>query len=119
MRIAVAFLAIAAVLTHRPVGAEIIPICGDANNDGDISVSDGVSALRAAAELPSTCPLAVCDVNADGRITVTDGVNILRNAAGLPTVDKCRDVTSTPVPSSAHAPGADEHSSAVASAPRG
>jgi hypothetical protein len=98
MRIAVAFLAIAAVLTHRPVRAQIIPICGDANNDGDISVSDGVSALRAAAELPSTCPLAVCDVNADGRITVTDGVNILRNAAGLPNVDKCRDVTSTPVP---------------------
>jgi hypothetical protein len=100
MRVVFVVLAIAVVLTHRPAGAQIIPICGDANNDGDITVSDGVSALRAAAGLPSTCPLAVCDVDADGRITVTDGVNILRNAAVLPAIDACRDVTSTPVPTS-------------------
>jgi hypothetical protein len=103
MRVALATLAIvAAVLTRGPAGASgIIPICGDANNNGDIDESDGVSALRVAAGLPATCPLAVCDVNADGRISLSDGVNILLNGAGKPSIDQCRDVTSTPVPTSA------------------
>jgi hypothetical protein len=93
LRFALATFIIAAVLTHGSARAQIIPICGDANNDGDIAVGDGVSALRAAAELPSTCPAAVCDVNADGRVSVTDAVNILRNALGLPAVVACKDVT--------------------------
>ncbi|TMA80645.1 MAG: hypothetical protein E6J72_07675 [Deltaproteobacteria bacterium] len=92
LRIAFAIV-VAATLTCAPVRAQIIPICGDANNDGDIEESDGIAALRAAAELPTTCPIAVCDVNADGRISVTDAVNILRNALVLPSVDACKDVT--------------------------
>ncbi len=100
MRVALTALAIVAVLTQGSARAQIIPICGDANNDGDISVSDGVDALRAAAGLSSQCTLAICDVNADGSVTTTDAVNILRNAAGLSAIDACRDVTSTPVPTS-------------------
>jgi hypothetical protein len=92
LRIAFAIV-VAAALTCAPVRAQIIPICGDANNNGDIEESDGIAALRAAAELPATCPIAVCDVNADGRISVTDAVNILRNALVLPSVDACKDVT--------------------------
>ena len=92
MRLALAILAI--VLTSQPVCAQIIGICGDANNDGHITVSDAVSALRVAVQLQSsTCPLAVCDVNADDRLSVTDAVNILRNAAALPAVVACEDVT--------------------------
>jgi hypothetical protein len=91
MRLALAMLVI--VLASQPVCAQIIPICGDANNDGDIAVGDAVSALRVAAQLPGTCPLAVCDVNADDRLSVTDAVNILRNAAALPAVVNCKDVT--------------------------
>jgi hypothetical protein len=81
------------LVASPPARAQIIPICGDANNDGHITVGDAVSALRVAVQLPSTCPLAVCDVNADDRLSVTDAVNILRNAAVLPAVVACKDVT--------------------------
>lgn len=49
-------------------------ICGDADGNGDVTVTDGVQTLRAAAELPSTCTLPRCDVNGSGSITVSDGV---------------------------------------------
>jgi hypothetical protein len=89
-----AFLIVVIVLlAARPVHAGIIPFCGDANNDGDISESDAAAALLAAVQLPSTCPIAVCDVNADDRISVSDAVNILLNAAIRPSIDKCKDVT--------------------------
>lgn len=93
LRVALAALVVAALLMPASVRAQIIPICGDANNNGDIDESDGISALRAAAQLPSVCPIAVCDVNADGRVSVTDAVNILRNALALPAVVACKDVT--------------------------
>ncbi len=63
-------------------------VCGDANGDGRVSVSDGVQALRAAADLPNICDTD-CDVDGNGDISVTDGVNILRKAAGLPIVEAC------------------------------
>jgi len=86
-------IAVVLLLAAQPVHARIIPFCGDANNDGDISETDAVSALLAAVQLPSTCPIAVCDVNADDRISVSDAVNILLNAAGRPAIDACKDVT--------------------------
>jgi hypothetical protein len=63
--------------------------CGDADGNGSITVADGVQALRAAAELSSTCTPARCDVNGDGSFSVADGVQVLRAAAELPTVGNC------------------------------
>ncbi len=63
-------------------------VCGDANGDDVVTVTDGVQALRAAAELDNTCDDS-CDVDASGGVTVTDGVNILREAAGLPSAQAC------------------------------
>jgi len=63
-----------------PVRAEL---CGDADGSGSVTVTDGVSVLRAAANLPSRCSMVVCDVDRSGTITVTDGVNGLRGAAGF------------------------------------
>jgi hypothetical protein len=63
-------------------------VCGDANGDGNVSVSDGVQTLRAAAGLSSSCD-DDCDVDGSGTITVSDGVNVLRKAAGLTTIDAC------------------------------
>jgi hypothetical protein len=57
--------------------------CGDADESGSVTVSDGVNVLRAAAGLPSTCTPAVCDVDGSGAVGVSDGVNVLRAAAGL------------------------------------
>jgi hypothetical protein len=62
--------------------------CGDSNGNGDVTVTDGVQALRAAAGLSNSCEDG-CDVDGNGEVTVTDGVNILRKAAGFPIVEAC------------------------------
>ncbi len=64
-------------------------ICGDADGNGEVTVTDGVQTLRAAADLPSTCTLARCDVNGNGSVTVSDGVQVLRAAADLPVQGDC------------------------------
>jgi hypothetical protein len=58
-------------------------MCGDADGNGQNTVTDGVNVLRAAAGLSGACPLSACDVDGSGSVTVTDGVNVLRAAAGL------------------------------------
>jgi hypothetical protein len=58
-------------------------LCGDPNDTGTVTVSDGVEVLNAAASLPSDCTTAVCDVDGSGSVSVTDGVLVLRSAAGL------------------------------------
>jgi hypothetical protein len=70
-------------------GSAAAQVCGDANGDGQISLPDGVQALRAAADLQSNCTASRCDVDGDGDITVTDGVNVLRKVAQLPVTDQC------------------------------
>lgn len=68
-------------------------ICGDADGNGTVTVTDGVNVLRAAAGLASTCDdPAPCDVNGNGAVTVTDGVNVLRAAAGLAAELQCFDL---------------------------
>jgi hypothetical protein len=96
----IAFLVTLAVF--RPdAHAQFTELCGDADGNGEVTVTDGVNALRAAADLSSTCSLAVCDVDGNGSVTVTDGVNILRHAAGLPSEDNCGgEPDSTPTPTS-------------------
>jgi hypothetical protein len=57
--------------------------CGDADDSGAVTVTDGVQTLRAAAGLSSTCTPARCDLDGGGSISVSDGVNVLRAAAGV------------------------------------
>jgi hypothetical protein len=68
--------------------------CGDPNRSGDVTVADGVVVLRAAAQLPASCPPERCDMNLDGRTTVTDGVLALRLAAELQTEFACSEAQS-------------------------
>lgn len=70
----------------RHAGAQV---CGDADDSGAVTVTDGVQVLRAAAGLSTTCLSNRCDIDGSGSITVTDGVNVLRKAAGLTTVETC------------------------------
>jgi hypothetical protein len=65
------------------------PVCGDADGNGTVTVTDGVHVLRAGAGLSSDCTQAVCDVDASGSVSVTDAVNVLRAAAGLPSATNC------------------------------
>ncbi|MCC6767121.1 MAG: S8 family serine peptidase [Deltaproteobacteria bacterium] len=62
-------------------------LCGDADGDDAVSVSDGVRLLRAAAGLEGCA--AACDLDADGEVTVTDAVLVLRRAAELPIGAAC------------------------------
>ena len=57
----------------------------DMNNDGAVSVSDALMALRIAARLATadTLDIAAGDVDGDGEITVSDALQILRVAIGL------------------------------------
>ncbi len=71
-------------------------VCGDADGDGQVSVTDGVNVLRAAAGLSGNCPRAECDVDGNGIVTVTDGVIVLRAAAGLPVTLACAPEASRP-----------------------
>jgi DNA-binding beta-propeller fold protein YncE len=64
--------------------------CGDPDASGNVTMTDGVSALRAAAGLASNCAPEVCDVDGDGIVSVTDGVTVLRAAAGLDATLRCR-----------------------------
>ncbi len=85
--VTVVVLSATMVLASAPlVRAEL---CGDADDSGAVTVTDGVQTLRAAAGLGSSCTAARCDVDASDAITVTDGVNVLRAAAGLAVTLTC------------------------------
>jgi hypothetical protein len=75
-------------------------VCGDADNSGSVTVTDGVQALRAVAGLSSTCDSNTnCDVDGNGSVSVTDGVNILRKAADLPITEACAAGTNSEIAS--------------------
>lgn len=68
-------------------------VCGDADGNGRVSVTDGVNVLRTAAGLSGACAdPAPCDVDGNGAVSVTDGVNVLRAAAGLVVDFQCFDL---------------------------
>jgi hypothetical protein len=67
----------------------VAQICGDADDSGGVTVTDGVAVLRAAAELQSSCSGRACDIDGNGVLTVSDGVATLRTAAKLPASLSC------------------------------
>jgi hypothetical protein len=75
--------------TPTPTPRATPALCGDPDATGTVTVTDGVLVLSAAADLPSECSLAICDVDGSGTVTVTDGVLVLRNAAGLDSGLSC------------------------------
>ncbi len=66
-------------------------VCGDVDETGGVTVTDGVQVLRGAAGLSGVCAAESlrCDVDDDGVVSVTDGVVVLRLAAGLPATADC------------------------------
>lgn len=72
-------------------------LCGDADDSGTVTLTDGVRALRAAAALPDGCATAVCDVDGNGSIGLTDGIRVLRVAAGLDSGLTCPGLAPDPL----------------------
>jgi len=79
------------LLSAGVAGSASAQVCGDADANGSVTVTDGVQVLRAAAGLSSSCSdhASSCDVDGSGTVTVTDGVNVLRKAAGLSITEAC------------------------------
>jgi hypothetical protein len=84
--------AVAGLLVAMSVTAEA-QVCGDADGNDKVTVTDGVQVLRKAADLSSSCGATLCDVDGNGKVTVTDGVQVLRKAADLPITGTCSGVT--------------------------
>jgi len=63
--------------------------CGDANNDGRVTASDGLVVLRSSVGQSQICPDWRCDVDGDGSVTATDAASILRMSVGLTTSKLC------------------------------
>jgi hypothetical protein len=87
-------LSLTALLVRSAPTAAAAPtpfVCGDADGNGAVTVTDGVQVLAGAAELGGDCAssAAACDVDGDGRVTVTDGVAVLRTASDLPATSRC------------------------------
>jgi hypothetical protein len=66
----------------------VLPPCGDANDDGEVTASDALIALRAAVGTRN-CELAVCDADGNESITATDALRILRHSVGQPVELDC------------------------------
>jgi hypothetical protein len=64
------------------------PLCGDANQDGDISAPDALLALRTAVGT-GDCPAALCDYNGNGQVQSSDALQILRVAVGQDVPGEC------------------------------
>ena len=67
VRLLVAAATIATAVLAPPPMARA-QICGDADDSGSITVTDGVNVLRAAAAL-GACELPRCDVDGNGSVT--------------------------------------------------
>ena len=81
---------IVALGAHTTARATLPEECGDADQNGTLSVTDGVRVLRTAADLADGCAIASrCDIDGNGAITVSDGVAALKLAAGLPATVAC------------------------------
>ena len=66
-----------------PVSSAAVP--GDADGDGEVTVTDALMVLRAALELVELTDeqTELADVNGDGSVTLSDALLILRAALGL------------------------------------
>jgi cysteine-rich repeat protein len=71
------------------VGGTGGPICGDANQNGQIQTSDALRALQKSVGQPVSCPNYLCDVNNNGSILTADALLILRKSVGQNVTLNC------------------------------
>jgi hypothetical protein len=64
------------------------PLCGDGNDDGNVTATDALFALNTSVGAGS-CPLCRCDVDSSGGVTATDALRLLNAAVGVPVSLNC------------------------------
>jgi hypothetical protein len=62
--------------------------CGDGTDDGDVTASDALLALRTAVGVLA-CELCRCDVDGSGGVAASDALRILNAAVGVPVALDC------------------------------
>lgn len=75
------------------------PMCGDANGDARITVTDALMALRTAIG-DGNCPLSICDYNGDGKLLSSDALAILRVSVGQAIPPACGAAAGNELPTS-------------------
>jgi predicted outer membrane repeat protein len=70
---------------------DITAICGDANENGSITSSDSLKALRTSVDADE-CALWFCDYDGNGTVSAPDALAILREAVGQQPTPKCPPV---------------------------
>ncbi len=68
---------------------ELPDICGDANADGLVTVTDSRRILSRGVGLTVTCPMATCDMDSNRSVTVADAQMALGKAVGLEVGERC------------------------------
>jgi len=58
-------------------------ICGDVDQDGDVTASDALAILQVAIGLGADCRYSQCDTDGDNMIVATDAIRTLQSALGL------------------------------------
>ncbi len=64
-------------------------LCGDANDNGEITASDALIVLKNGVGVPIPCPDWLCDYNGDGSITSSDALDVLERSVGLLVPPSC------------------------------
>ncbi len=64
------------------------PVCGDGNDDGDVTATDALLALNTSVG-SGACAACRCDVDASGGVTATDALRMLNAAVGVPVSLNC------------------------------
>jgi cysteine-rich repeat protein len=65
------------------LGDDGTDVCGDATNDGRVTVVDAWSILTASIGVAEACGLAVCDVDGNDAVNATDALVALRVSVGV------------------------------------
>jgi hypothetical protein len=58
-------------------------LCGDATNNGSLSIADAWTILNASVHTGGPCDEAVCDVDSDGVVAATDAFAVLMSVVGV------------------------------------
>ena len=76
------------VLDECPFGACNSPqTCGDATNNGLVTIADAWTILHSAVGLDRFCRLSVCDVDGNGDVQTSDALTVLRATVGAISPD--------------------------------
>jgi cysteine-rich repeat protein len=67
----------------------LVDICGDANGDGQVTVSDARRILTSGIGIAVSCPPAVCDMDRSGAVRVPDAQMGLGVSVGLDVGEPC------------------------------